>query len=675
VRTFVIACHEMPERLEAVTAHLASVHTPFTVWPGVHGKTWAVDTTAEYEPGQRISPGHVGLLLGHWTLWNHLAASAEDADSDSTDEYERMWLILEDDVVLPHDWHVRSRALLVELDERFPDWQFVFVGLAETEPHVWNKVTERIGGPDSRLCRMTDPFGTHAYLVRESALPVLRRLFPAGGARRNMDQQLFRNVLQDNHLRWCAVLPTLITQRTFDYTGVGKPEWGPSTVDHGTPPAARANPAAHEPPDLAARTMAYVDPFPCYYRGEALEGNARSPERRKSVPAFECALLRKPCHVKPVDAVGDVSLTRWDGTATHVVPVRACETCSKRTSTAAATGKRDRLPLPDGHFNPSVLRWPAPGRPNRVVLATRDSWGHSKVALWDLKNSAADGWSGAWSVLPIGSFASPHPEATRLEDPRLFAAVGPAGTRLHCMFSLPDAYPPKIVQVGYVRFDRDLRGIEHTEVFRSPRGNAYEKNWVPFYRDSGIHWVYAGKPQHHVMFPGGSYITPNPLPWAGGFWRGGAAPHRRGDEYYHFFHGCMKRYTGSVYSVGCAVFEAKPPFRILRQTASPLLWPDAPATGENVVKSQVIWPGGVIRVEGGWVLACGVDDTHCKMHHFTDEEVEAAMTDQPEPESEGGFRDTPAAHGTAGHPAWSDNDFRGLGDTDAPGDSGGDCVH
>lgn len=659
---YVIHCAELPDRAAAARAHLTQhvPHGKLTFFRGFHGKTWGLDTTREYEPGLRISPGHVGLLLGHWSLWNHLHTNWEKP-YPSDPRHDTPVCVLEDDAVLPDGWAGKLDGVLDDLAALVPDWQLCFVGLAETEPHVWHKVTDRVGGPDSRLCRLNDPFGTHAYLVRRSALPGLLDNMTA--AERNMDQQLYQRVLKPGRLVWCAVLPTLVEQRTFDHRLRGRPEWAPSTIDPDAPrpvverlhagdareiagPPRDAGDTPGDPsPKRYAMTAPLIDPLPCIYRGEFLEEHGRTAAGR-SVPRSLCAKLYTACHSRRGAAV-----TNPDGT-----PCTPCEPCPHRAEMSAGSA-RPKLPLPEGHFNPSMIVWRG-----RLILATRDSWGHSKVALWELKNRARD-WSADWSATPIGSFGSDHPEAPRLEDPRLFTVPdGSGGDQLCCMFNLPDGYPPKLVQVGYARFARDLSGIVETRVFASPHGNLYEKNWVPFHDGRELRWVYSTTPEHVVMGETDTHATPNPLPWTGGVVRGGAAPVLCADGhpewplswadrparpvYYHFFHGCLKRVQGSVYTVGCAVFEAEPPFRVLRQTAAPLAWPDLPAHGENVVKRYVLWPGGAVPHAGAWHLACGIDDTNCRIIRLPFEAVEAAFTDRADTEPGVSIRDTPLARGS-----------------------------
>lgn len=666
---WVLHCRELPEREAGCRKHLDEMGIPAQWFRAMHGKTWGIATTTEYDPGKHLPPGHVALNISSYFLWQHLWLLPRNPG-----EREEEFIIFEDDVRLRPTFRKEYIALRRLLDQHEPDWDLVFLGLAETVPHVWGKVTERIGPPDSPLCRLNDPFGTHAILIRRRAFPVL--LDNMTIAQRNLDQQLWERVLKKGLLNWCACFPSIVEQRTFDHDKKGKPEWGPSCVDL---EVKEEKPAKEEPTpiptiqplDLAdARKLVGVphedqyivpptlellkmsddlsDPIPCIYRGEHLEFNGRGTRhngKHKSIPLSQCARLDVPCHTRKSDEiVGDVV---FGDEETPSGTAKSCESCELRLGMASQT-YRDRLPTPDGHFNPSIAMWHG-----RLILATRDSWGHSKLALWELKNTQGD-WLGEWSVFPIGSFRSGHPDAPRLEDPRLFVAGHP-GTgepRLHASLSLPDGYPPKRVQVGYVRFDKDLTRIENTDVFRSPTGSIYEKNWVAFETDEGLNWCYQFKPDHVVMGATQNWVTPNHLPWTGGVIRGGAAPIRLTnpdgrDVYWHVYHGCLKRLIGNIYTAGVLEFDAKPPFQVLRQTPSPLIWPDLPAIGESPVKRYVCWPGGAVIHKDRLFVVLGVDDTFCRMRSFPVSEIHALMTDTPETVWQKTFsiRDTSIASG------------------------------
>lgn len=621
---FVLSCEELAERHALCHAHLRSNNIKPHYWWGFHGNTWGVGTYQEYDKGKSLPPGHVGLNMGWWAMLQHAGAMLDTMSYDEGQEC----IIFEDDVQLPDDFEKQFKDLKKKLVQHIPNYDLVFLGMAATEPHVWHRVTERIGLGDTGLCRLNDPFGTHALLIRRRAIPTL--LEHMRKTERNLDQQLWKYVLSPGHLNWCAVLPSIVRQRTFDYAGSGTPEWAPSTIEVSA--LARLPAVVPEPKqpmamdDLTGPQVEYfqsvVDPYPCIYRGESLDEVDRVVGIKMPVPIWDCNRLQKKCHTK-------------DGANSENGAV-ACRDCHIRSAMPVRAQHTDRLDLPEGHFNPSLIEYNG-----RLILATRDSWGHSKVGLWEL--------SGADVPKPISSIPSTHPEATRLEDPRLFIAPGTSGQlRLHAMFNLPDGYPAKKVQVGYVEFSDDLQSIVRTKVFKSPGNRSvYEKNWVPFYSDltGQVHWVYQTVPEHTVISETGTpIITDNPLPWKGGALRGGACPQlhtwQGKPAFYHFFHGCIKRLQGSVYTVGCCVFDARPPFRVLAQTSTPLIWPDLPAIGESVVKRYVVWPGGAVRRNGHWLLALGIDDTFCRLVRLTDGELIPNLNTVPEEASSLGIRDT-----------------------------------
>lgn len=635
---YALYCKELPERTAALRDHMADRGLEPTYFRAAHGVTWGLETSKEYDKGHRLPPGHVALNVSSYFMWQHAYHTLFD---------DEIAIFFEDDVKLPEDFQAQFLQLGRDLERELPNWDLVFLGLAETSPAVWHKVTQRFGGPDSRLCQLTQPFGTHALMMRRRIIPIL--LDHMNAVERNLDQQLWNNVLKPGHIKnWCAVLPSLVTQRTFDYSGVSTPEWRASTLRPGEADAPKPPVASLQQVEADVRTQEYVDPLPCVYRGEWLDETGRVGGLRKPIPLAECARLGVICHTRSWSDVRD----QLDE------PVKQCATCELRKEMAPST-VRDRLLLPEGHFNPSIIKWG-----DRTILATRDSWGHSKVGLWDLTNDKPD-WSGTWSCRPISSLASSDPQAPRLEDPRLFLHRRPQTGKpaLHCSFSLPDGYPPKVVRVGYVRFSDDLQKIEDTVVFSSPNGCAYEKNWVPISDDNGLSWVYSTKPEHVIMGQIQNWVTPNNLPWTGGVVRGGAVPVMitRGEGlermspgtirnithpvYYHFFHGVIKRFTGNVYTIGCTVFDAKPPYRVLRQTPTPLIWPDLPAADESVIKRYVTWVGGAVAHAGAWHLALGIDDTFCRIVRIPFDDVERALSDVPEKRSPIGLRETPAARG------------------------------
>lgn len=631
IPSFVLVCDELPDRQKACREHFQSRGIVPTYWKGFHGNSWGLRTSREYDTGKRISPGHVGLNLGSWAMWQaaHVILEVKYEDPD-----HKPVLFFEDDAFLPEDFDKQLTCLQNQLITDIPDWDLVFLGLAEHEPNVWGKITERIGGGDSKLCRLCEPFGTHALMVRHRAIPIL--LEHMRHAERNLDQQLWKYVLQPGHLKWCAVLPSIVTQRTFDYDGTGKPEWGPSCID--TAPeededtyeqaVEKSTYPVREPP-LSSDTayLELIDPLPCYSRGNWTHSVGKLTDKR-TIPLAQCARFNQLCFVKT------------GGKIASPASALSCEHCKERVY-VTPQNDRPRLPLPDGHFNPSMIEYEG-----KLILATRDSWGHSKVSLWEMTNTQPD-WQGQWFAKPIASLSSEHPEAPRLEDPRLFIYEG----RLHAVFSLPDGYPPKFVKVGWVRFSSSLDKIEHTEVMESPHENKYEKNWLPIIYQDRLYWLYAHKPITTVMGQSETWNTPNKLEWTGGVIRGGCTPIRvrsritGNEELWSIFHGVLKRVRGSVYSVGCSAIEPHPPFRVVRQTAVPFIWPDSIPGDESVVKRYVVFPGGAVLHNDRVHIAMGVDDTFCRISSIEFDRLDAMMTSKEEKTLQVDLSDTVMATG------------------------------
>jgi len=680
MRHYVIACDELPDRKVKCAEHLNAVRdsTPlgkyvldWRFWRAFHGKTWGIETTKEYDAGKRIEPGHVALNMTHWALWQHLLEEQKNISHGSD-----VVIVFEDDVSLPSDYANRVCDIIDGFTERQKNWDLLFLGLAEQEPAVWNKVSGRVGGPDSPYCHLDYPFGTHAYALNlrrgSSGLWAMSNCMTV--AEKNMDQQLFERVLRPGIIKWGAYLPSLVRQRTYAYadglSDSGKPEWEPSCIDVSDAPRpttpglaateselASARTGSQDPEQQwkdAQATLSVLDPYGCMYRGEITQEVAVHGPSGRNIPTSMCGRYGALCHHRDVPDKANTAVSGF--------PVIDCKFCTERNALPASPQPRDRLPLPEGHFNPSICRVG-----DSLILLTRDGWGHSKIGVWELKNSARAGatldpkdWEGTWSVRPISSCGSNMTEVTRMEDPRAFYApfvVDDIASgekvvewRLAAMVSIPNGYPAKTVSMGMVMFSRDLKRIEATQVYKSPVGSAYEKNWMPFVSwddsvDTAIKIGYQWSPSHIVFDGPDVHKTPNPLPWAGGVIRGGACPVRRDGYFRMFFHGCLKKNSGNIYTVGALDFEERKPYRVIRQTPVPIIWPTAPGPGEKVIKNGVVWPGGAVYAAGQWLLALGVDDTHCTLKILSDEWVTRQMDNRESNVRLHTIRDTDIATG------------------------------
>ncbi len=183
-------CEELPDRRRVTDNHLRERGITPIWWRSVHGASWRIRSD-----DQPTTPGSTGLVLGHWHLWQHLwHTGVEEA------------IIIEDDAIVPPNFSTRVAELL----ERLPtSWQFVFLGLAEPDELVHRKITGHYPGG---AVRMADPFGTHCYMVRRAALPVLMKR--VADARTQIDILIYQNVLADGHLEWYACHPGIAGQRT-----------------------------------------------------------------------------------------------------------------------------------------------------------------------------------------------------------------------------------------------------------------------------------------------------------------------------------------------------------------------------------------------------------------------------------------------------------------------------
>lgn len=190
---FVLYCEELPERKARISEHLNALGIAPIWWRSVHGKSWGLQTRKIYVEGESpINAGQVGLILGHYTLWQHLdAIGVDDA------------IILEDDAVLVPDFHERFADARSGMPS---DTGLCYIGHLGCS----DRIKERYSGGVVSLNYV--PWATHCYYVHKRALPTL--LANMAEARNPVDSQLWHNVLQPELIGWYAVEETLATQES-----------------------------------------------------------------------------------------------------------------------------------------------------------------------------------------------------------------------------------------------------------------------------------------------------------------------------------------------------------------------------------------------------------------------------------------------------------------------------
>lgn len=162
---------------------------------GLHGEQSGLRTSHVYglddDKNYVMGPKPVGIWLGHYMLWSHVARLP--------DEYV---MVLEVDAEFPEDWKRQLDHALSKLPNGF---DFLFPGhccLSDT-PKTF------VGG---NVWRVEKPQCNHCYIVRTAILPeVLRRIRKVWAP---IDVQLMLEVLP--HYRVYAILPRLVDQFDTD---------------------------------------------------------------------------------------------------------------------------------------------------------------------------------------------------------------------------------------------------------------------------------------------------------------------------------------------------------------------------------------------------------------------------------------------------------------------------
>lgn len=263
----------------------------------------------------------------------------------------------------------------------------------------------------------------------------------------------------------------------------------------------------------------------------------------------------------------------------------------------------------------------------RRLFAYRAGWFGSRIHVAELDEN--------FKVLSSAELRLPHPLAVGgQEDPRLFVHRN----KLHVAFVgvRKLASDRTVGRQLIARLSGDLRAEEVWE----PQylwTTQWEKNWQPFGFGEDLYAVYSMDPWRVVHLLDGKarpVLEQRPgVRWGFGVTRGGAAPVRKGREYYCFFHGTDKRFQGDgdpcVYTAGVCTFEAKFPFRPLRQTAEPVLWPDMGSVvpGWGVA---TVFPCGAYFDKDKWVVSYGSNDFDSRVSAFDAAEIEDRLTPVPQ---------------------------------------------
>lgn len=276
------------------------------------------------------------------------------------------------------------------------------------------------------------------------------------------------------------------------------------------------------------------------------------------------------------------------------------------------------------YFNASIIRFKG-----KLLLAYRTGWKDAQCSIAELDEN----YSPRRNVVLYG-LKCPAAAWGR-EDPRLFIFRG----KLHIAYIgvLTGSGPTNQL---YARLNDDLTVSEvfvPNYQYRTP----WEKNWSMFEWEGELFAVYQTGPKHAIIHINGNRAypfteTPNTFPWSGGKLSGGAPPIRVGNYFYHWFHGRLGAWSYGVYTVGVNIFEAKPPFKVVAQTANPLVTGDKgwrlPYQSENF--PAAVFPSGAILENGKWIVSNGVQDHWIEIHEWDAKDIESILRRSPRGECE-----------------------------------------
>lgn len=253
------------------------------------------------------------------------------------------------------------------------------------------------------------------------------------------------------------------------------------------------------------------------------------------------------------------------------------------------------------------------------LFAYRNSWGDSSICVHRLTKDFAP--CGRRKLLGLNHAVA----LAGKEDPRLFWHRG----KPHVWFTGwmgENSTATHLANVLYARLHPETFATEEIIFPAIPNRNRWEKNHAYFDASGKLCMVYNIRP-HIVMEVQGNRVvnihtTPTASVWRYGHQRGGASPVLHRDEFYHFFHG-MREINGTrLYSVGVAVFESKPPYRITRITQTPL---DVADVRTNPRGPYVVFPGGAFYQDGYWIVTMGVHDKWTEVRFYAENRVEQLL--------------------------------------------------
>ena len=273
-------------------------------------------------------------------------------------------------------------------------------------------------------------------------------------------------------------------------------------------------------------------------------------------------------------------------------------------------GMINRRALPPYAYNGAIVRWQG-----KLLLAYRYHEGSASTRL-----GVAE-LDDKFNVTACHALTLPGKSQ---EDPRWHESGGV----LYMSYVESDwpANPPHCV-VKFGRFDPwQLTAVTQPSYGRNDFTST-EKNWVFFASQMKSWFIYDSHPKHIVVgLHGVEHVTPG-VRWRYGKIRGGCVVPWRG-KLLRFFHSAVDGELPPFYRryfMGALVMSADPPFAVESVMYEPLVRgsedDDLGAMERSSCfhyKAKVVFPLGAIEHGDGWLVSCGVNDSHIALVRVTE---------------------------------------------------------
>lgn len=264
-------------------------------------------------------------------------------------------------------------------------------------------------------------------------------------------------------------------------------------------------------------------------------------------------------------------------------------------------------------FNPSIIKF---GK--RLLMAYRvPSFGtmSTRLAISDIDDT--------WNIFT--NKVIDIPTTMSCEDPRLFEFQG------NLFMGWVEAQFPSAIsecQTLYGMLSEhetswEVMGITNPAIVDKTPFTSSEKNWVPFPLDEQLRFIYQSSPEQVIieMAMGRivNRITSPALTWKWGNIKGGTTPIPWKGKLLRFFHSTLDNEGDKFYRryyIGTMLMEPEPPYAQIAITKKPLVYgsedlPDDKTGKGPLYKGKVVFPGGAIKIEDGWLLSIGINDSQC----------------------------------------------------------------